>query len=398
MPKPPRLLFAFLGIATFFEGFDFIALTQVLPELRATWGLTEAEGGWLVGLCNLGPVLAFFLVRQADRVGRRRVLAWTIAGYTLASLASGLAPSAWAFTLAQLVARAFLIAEWAVCLVYAAEVYPAERRATAIGLLQALAAVGAVVCAAITPALLHAPFGWRSVYFVGAIPLGLLALARRALPESGRFVAPTTPSPLGRVLRGPWRGRVVQLALLWFFTYAGSHLALTFWKEYAVAEAGLGGAEVGRTLAIASVVAMPLVFFVGRLLDRVGRRRGSLLIFPVATLGVVGAYSLRDPVGLTLAMTLVIFGCSAVLPVLETWTTELFPTEQRGDAFGWANNLLGRQANVWLPPLVGWIAADLGWGPTVAASGAFLIVALGLIWAWMPETRAQELEETARLG
>lgn len=32
-------------------------------------------------------------------------------------------------------------------MVYAAEVYPADRRATAIGVLQALAAVGAVGCA-----------------------------------------------------------------------------------------------------------------------------------------------------------------------------------------------------------------------------------------------------------
>lgn len=398
--RPPRSLFVFLGVATFFEGFDFIALTQVLPDLRATWGLDEAQGGWLVGICNIGPVLAFFLVRRADRVGRRAVLAWTIAGYTLASLASGLAPTAWAFVLAQLVARAFLIAEWAVCMVYAAEVYPAERRATAIGVLQALAAVGSVVCAALTPLLLHTPLGWRSVYFVGAIPLLLLAVARRALPESTRFVAGSQAPArtLGHVLAGPWRRRVVQLAALWFFTYAGTHLALTFWKEYAVHEARFTDTQVGTTLAIASVVAMPLVFLVGRALDRFGRRAASFFIFPVTALGVVGAYTLRDPVGLTAAMTVVIFGCAAVLPVLETWTTELFPTDQRGDAFGWANNLLGRQANVWLPPLVGWIAADLGWGPTVAGSAVFLFVALFGIWRWMPETRARELEDTARVA
>jgi len=395
---PSPFLWAFLGVATFFEGFDFIALTQVLPELRAEWGLSEAQGGWLVGVCNIGPVLAFFLVRQADRVGRSTVLAWTIAGYTLGSLASGLAPTAWAFALAQLVARTFLIAEWAVCMVYAAEVWPADRRATAIGGLQALAAVGAVVCAALTPVLLQSPWGWRTVYFVGALPLALLAVARRAMPESARFVAPTAPTPLGRILAGPWRGRVLQLAALWFFTYAGTHLALTFWKEYAIHEARLGDAAVGRTLAIASLVSMPLVFGVGRLLDRWGRRVGALLVYPVAATGVVGAFTLTDPVLLTVAMTLVIFGCSAVLPVLEAFTTELFPTEQRGDAFGWSNNLLGRQANVFLPPLVGWLAADLGWGPTVAASALFLGVALAGIWRWLPETRARELEETARLG
>lgn len=254
------------------------------------------------------------------------------------------------------------------------------------------------MCAALTPTLLQTPLGWRSVHVVGAIPLALLAIARRALPESGRLVPPTAPSPLARVLTGRWRGRMLQLAVLWFFTYAGTHLALTFWKEYAVNEARFTAGEVGRTPAVASVGAMPLVFFVGRLLDRVGRRVGSFLVFPVTALGVVGARTLRDRVGLTVSMTLVVFGCSAVLPMLETWTTELFPTEQRGYAFGWANNLLGRQANVWLPPLVGWVAADLGWGPTAAGLAVFPPVALTLIAWWMPETRARELEDTARWG
>lgn len=395
--RPSRALFAFLGAATFFEGFDFIALTQVLPDIRAEWGLTEAEGGWLVGVANVGPVLAFLLVRQADRVGRARVLAWTIAGYTLFGIASALAPTAWVFALAQLAARAFLIGEWAVCLVYAAEVWPAAERGRAIGALQALAAVGAVVCAAVTPTLLATPLGWRAVYLVGALPLALLAFARRALPESPRFAPPEAPTPLGAILAGPYRGRVLRLAALWFLTYAGTHLGLAFWKEYAVAEARFTAAEVGRTLTIASLVAMPLVFGVGRLLDGIGRRRGAAVVFPLTALGVYGSYTFTDPVGLTVSMTLLVFGCSAVLPVLEAFTAELFPTASRGDAFGWSNNLLGRQAAVWLPPVVGALAGSFGWGPTVSPTAVFLLLALGGILAWMPETRARELEETARV-
>lgn len=393
--QPSRLLFAFLGAATFFEGYDFIALTQVLPDVRATFGLTEAQGGWLVGVGNIGPVLAFALVRMADRLGRARVLTWTIAGYTLASIASGLAPNAWVFGASQLVARAFLIAEWAVCLVYAAEVYPAERRGAAIGTLQALAAVGAVVCAGLTPVLLKTAFGWRTVYFVGALPLALLAIARRSLQESPRFAAPAAAAPLLSILQGPYRRRILHLALLWFLTYAGTHVALAFWKEYAVHEARFTDGEVGRTLAIASVIALPLVFVTARLLDSLGRRKVAMGVFPATALGAWGAYTFTDPVGLTVSMTLLVYGCSAVLPVLEALNAELFPTAQRGDAFGWSNNLLGRQAAVWIPPVAGTLAGTWGWGPVVRLTAIPVVLALVGILAWMPETRKRELEDTA---
>ena len=49
-----RRLFGFLSIATFFEGYDFIALSQILPNLRAEFRLSEAEGGMLGSVISLG--------------------------------------------------------------------------------------------------------------------------------------------------------------------------------------------------------------------------------------------------------------------------------------------------------------------------------------------------------
>ena len=46
-PTPyPRRLIIFLSVATFFEGYDFFALAQILPSLRADFGLTNS----LIGL------------------------------------------------------------------------------------------------------------------------------------------------------------------------------------------------------------------------------------------------------------------------------------------------------------------------------------------------------------
>ncbi|MEI8257466.1 MAG: MFS transporter, partial [Deltaproteobacteria bacterium] len=146
-----RRLLVFLSVATFFEGFDFLAMSQILPELRHTFGLTRSQGGLLVGVVNVGTVLAWLIVRLADRIGRRPVLTLTIVGYTLFSMLSGFAPNVQVFAGAQLLARMFLLGEWAVAMVFAAEEYPAERRATVIGTIQAFSAIGSIACAVTVP-------------------------------------------------------------------------------------------------------------------------------------------------------------------------------------------------------------------------------------------------------
>jgi putative MFS transporter len=84
-----------------------------------------------------------------------------------------------------------------------------------------------------------------------------------------------------------------------------------------------------------------------------------------------------------------------VPPVLNAFTTELFPTEYRGDAFAWANNLLGRLGYVLSPFVVGFAAERVGWGPAVSATALFQLLSLVLILLLLPETNQRELEETA---
>jgi putative MFS transporter len=406
-PKTPlspyqKRLFFFLSVACFFEGYDFLALAQILPNLRDGFGLSARDGGLLVAVINIGTILAYLLVRKADRWGRRRVLTITIAGYTVCSLLTGLSTNAASFALCQLLARLFLVGECAVSMIYAAEEYPADRRGMVIGTIQACSSLGAITCAGLVPLLLRTPFGWRTVYFVGALPLVLIALARRGLRETARFTAQqqagTIPqTQLLRIFRTSYRGRMLLLASIWALTYICSNTAILFWKEFAVGERGFSDVQVGTSISIGAVVALPLLFFSGRLLDQIGRRRGALVIFATTSIGVLAVYSLQSQLALTAAMVLAVFGTSAVLQVLNAFTTELFPTELRSDAFAWSNNLLGRTGNVLAPLAVGYAAERIGWGPAVSLTTIGPLLALGLIWFLLPETGGRELEETATL-
>jgi putative MFS transporter len=395
-----RSLVIFLSVASFFEGYDFIALTQILPNFRASMGVGKDVAGELVTLVNLGSVIAYFVVRGADRWGRRRVLTITIAGYAAMSFLSGLAPTVWTFGVCQMLARVFLIGEYVTSMVVAAEEFPASRRGAAVGVIAAFSSLGAIVCAGLVPVLLKLPWGWRSVYFVGIVPLAILAYARRGLRETHRFAEIAEKAgarSFMHVWKTPYRRRVLELGLIWFTAYIATQNGVTFWKDFAVTERGLTDADVGIAITIAALVAMPLVFTVGRVMDSWGRRPTAAVVFSLGAVGTWGCYTLEGKWPLTAALMLGIFASSAYLPVLNALTTELFPTDIRADGFAWSNNLVGRAGFVASPFVIGHLASTYGWGPVIRATVVFPIIAILLIYRLLPETKRRSLEETAEV-
>lgn len=397
-----RKLFVFLGVATFFEGFDYIALSQIIPSLREAFALSKADVGTILSITGVGAVLSYGLIRHADVVGRKRMLSYTIAGYTLFSLASAFAQSGAQFAVAQLCARAFLLAEYAISMVYIIEEFPKDRRGFAVGIIQGMSSLGSVVCAGLVPSLLKTPLGFRTVYLVGAVPLVILIWLRRNVRETQRFLelSPSAQPPrdLFRIFRTPYKKRIPLLATIWALTYLCTYTVVLYWKEFAVQERGLTDRQVSFALMIAAVGSLPLVFASGKLLDVVGRKRGACVIFIAASASTLLAYLSHDFAWLTLGLTGGIFAASAVLPVLTSFTLELFPTELRADAFGWSNNVLGRSGYILGPFLVGIFSEQFGYGPTIACSAVFPLLALTLIVTRLPETQGKELEETSLLA
>lgn len=395
-----KLLF-FLSIATFFDGFDFMAISQILPNLRNELMLTKAEGGIMMAFINLGAVAGYFLLKGADRYGRKKLLTVTILGYTLFTFASGFAWNVYSFTVMQFFARLFLIAETSVAMVFVAEEFPAEKRGLALGILQGSLSLGMIVCAALTPFLLSLMHGWRNIYFVGIIPLALVAFARRNINETKRFSELNSDIKEIKSFQYIWktshRKRLIQMSLIWFLTYLCVQSAVLFWKEFAVAERSFSDIQVGMSISLASLISMPLVFLTGKLLDTVGRRRGAVIIFGIEILAVLGCYSFYSISALTISLVLGVFGVSAVMVVLNTYTTELFPTNIRGSAFAWSNNLLGRIGYVASPLLVGALAEIWGWSISVISTLLPLTIALILILVLLPETKAKELEITSQV-
>src|SRR5918996_2871015 len=91
-------------VATFMLLLDITVVNTALPDIQDDLDASFTDLQWVIDAYTL--TLAAFTLSAgslADRLGRRRVFAWGLAIFTLASLACALAPTATALN----VARAF---------------------------------------------------------------------------------------------------------------------------------------------------------------------------------------------------------------------------------------------------------------------------------------------------
>jgi len=292
-----RLLLGILGATSFFDGYDRGIINAALPQIRSSFHLSQARASLWIAFMFAGAIPAVILSRRADRVGRRRMLLWSIAGFTIATGLTAITPTLATYASAQLVAQFFLTTETAIVWAFAAEEVPAESRGLGFGWLAMNSALGFGASSLLYGVLLE-PSGvsWRWLYAIGLPPLGLVAVARLRLPESGRFVAARTRDQLSatwrKILEPPhlgWLGRVMLVALLFELTDQASVFAVDFMQT----QRHLSSAASNLTLVAAGLPGIPLMVLAGSLSDRWGRQKVGCTCGAISLVGGIGFFWLR---------------------------------------------------------------------------------------------------------
>ena len=187
MPPETLRLLGVISLALLFENFDQATLTAALKQIALTYGVAEADLGRTLGFVHLGALPAFALVPFADRIGRRRLFLISVIGISVASFASAFAGSIFQFVAFQMVARVFMVTCSAMAFVIITEEFPAAHRGWGIGIASAVGAFGVAVALLLFALIEWLPFGWRSMYALGILPLLLLPMFRREVRETRRF-------------------------------------------------------------------------------------------------------------------------------------------------------------------------------------------------------------------
>jgi putative MFS transporter len=453
-------LFLLLSTATLFDGFDAAMLTVAAPDVRETLDISVGQWGYLFAFTRLGMIASFFLLLAADRVGRRRLLMWTIVGFAIANAAAGFSTGKLEFAVWQLVARVFLTAEYALAVIVVGEEFPARRRGLAIAILTSFATLGVMIIAKLQPyillvdcasgtvaagncvppesnalrdaglAVVAAVQGWlgrpvdgadwRVLYVLGMAPLALVIVLRLALRETRRFTAERAlreqakRQRLGDVLREEWRKarlpwqpqyrkRTWLVALLWNCVHLVTAPSVAYWVIFAREQLGFTPALVGSIIFWGYAGGVVGSYTAGYLIERIGRRSTVAALYVFAAISICLLYQVHSEDGQYLWMILTVFGFGAANTATHVYASELFPTAIRATGYGWTTNLFGRIAEFGTPALIAFLIAEAGLTIPTAVALVSIGPVLGaiLVWRHAPETRGltlEQVEEVAAAG
>src|SRR4026209_312122 len=259
-----RKLLFLLSSATFFEGYDNFVLSFVLALVLVDLGGTEAQAGWVRAIVGLGGFVGFVLAAQADRIGRKRLLLFTILGYTICAALTALSPNIAFLTGAQFASPIFLASEWAVAITMVTEEFPRDERGRALGIVTSMNTLGgiAVGVLAFVFGLLPLDVSWRIYYLLALVPLVLIAIGRRSLLETERYNAIQQSEAFERLdhvsLLEPWkpayRSTVTAVGIVTFLRHAVAASASFWWAYYAQQAVGVSVFLSGLYLAAAGGV------------------------------------------------------------------------------------------------------------------------------------------------
>ncbi|OLF18212.1 MFS transporter [Actinophytocola xanthii] len=358
----------------------------LIPELRASTGVSLAQAGLLVSAPLLGLLAALIAWgAAADRYGERVVMAAGLVGTGALLLGSLFVPGL------VLLGVGLLLAGAAAASVNAASGravlgwFGARERGLAMGLRQTAQPIGVGIAAATLPPLADR-FGFVPAL---ALPAGLCLLT--AVVVLVVVVDPPRP-PRPAVTESPYRaltGRtLVRLHAASALLVGPQFVAATFAVAFLVSERGWSPVAAGRLVAVVQVAGAVGRIVAGVWSDRVGNRLGPMRVIAVVAMVTMVGWALGDAFDSWLSVVALV----AVLIVSVTdnglgftATAELAGPFWAGRALGVQNTAQNAVAMA-AAPLFGALITAFGY-PLALAAGALFPLAGALLTPVQGERR-----------
>jgi putative MFS transporter len=391
-------VFIITTTAGFFDHYDLALLGLALKQVQEGLRVAEERLGGMLSIIRLGYILSLALTPLADVFGRRRLLLYTIIGYTLFTALTAIAPNEMAFVVFQFLARAFAGAEATVALVILAEEVDAAVRGWAVGLMGAITSTGYGLAAVVFAFIFVVPYGWRGLYALAIIPLLIIIPLRRSLPESQRFereklegLKPQNVLQPLRSLISAYPHRLVLMLSVTFLAAMGGNAAGLLLPKYLQEAHGWSPAQVSTMVFFGGALGILGSIIAGRASDRFGRRRMGAVFMMLAPILAAALYTCRTWLVIPIWIALLFFDIAAAT-ILRAYGTEMFPTSYRSTA-GSAIAIAGTTGGALGLFLEGVLYGMTGshW-TAVCYLTVFWMAAPLVMFGFFPETAGRELE------
>jgi MFS family permease len=406
--RPHFVILAMCWAGWLFDFYDLMLFSFLLVPIRGSLGLDDSALSLLLGsslaATAVGGVLFGWL---ADRFGRRPVLSWTIAVYSLGAFLCGFANGFATLLAFRIVTGLGVGGEWATGQTLVGETFPARMRARFAAVMQtgaplgiALASVVGGFAAPAFAATWGADWGWRACFWLSVLPAVLVVLIRRHMPESDVWESgrgrPTAPRGGGfaELFAEPRLRRLFLLGLVLALTDMSAYWFTYSWlPKYLYDQLGYSMVRSGLWMLVTQAGGLFGYLSFGVVADSFGRRSAYTAYSVLWAAGLLMVTLMWDRIAvwplLTLPfMFLVGLGTgnfSGYGPIFS----EIFPTRVRNTAMGTAFNL-ARGVQFFTPIVIALVATRYGLGGGISLA-AFFAVFTGL-WVWtLPETRGTRI-------
>ncbi|WP_066253292.1 MFS transporter [Neobacillus drentensis] len=344
-----------------FDGYDLVVYGTVLPTLIEKWNLSSVEAG-AIGTYGLFGMMfgAIFFGTLADRIGRKNVIAITLILFSLFTFLCGFSETPTTFsTFRFLAGLGSMIVSIVLCGYSVGGIF-----APLIGI------------------FLMPTFGWESIFWFAGLPLLLLPIMYKQLPETASYlirtgkkekliatlakVSPashfsTNDEVIDLKMQGtkvPIIGlfkenRAFSTVMFWiaFFSCLLMVYGLNTWLPKLMMEAGYGlNSSLGFLIALQSGAIIGTLI-IGRLCDKYGSKK---MLVPMYASGAV-ALTLLGFGGNTLVIYLLVAIAGAATigaqNIVQAYVSQYYPPSIRSTALGVASGV-GRTGGM-LGPLLG---------------------------------------------
>ncbi|NBF09840.1 MFS transporter [Pseudomonas sp. Fl4BN1] len=376
-----RVLF-WCALIIIFDGYDLVIYGVVLPVLMREWGLTPLQAGALGSYALFGMMLgALFFGSLSDRIGRKKVIAVCVILFSGFTVLNGFARNPTEFGLCRFIAGLGIGGVMPNVVALMSEYAPKKIRSTLVAIMFSGYSVGGMLSAGLGIVLLP-NFGWQSVFYVAAIPLLLLPLILKYLPESvgfmlrqgreqearevlqriepgfvpqagDRFVQALPQAAGAPVLQLFRQGRALSTLMLWvaFFCCLLMVYALNSWLPKLMTSAGYG---LGSSLTFLLVLNFGAIFGAvggGWIGDRLALHKVLVGFFLIAALSI-SLLGFKSPI-LVLYLLIAVAGASTIGTQILAYAcvAQFYPMAMRSTGLGWASGV-GRSGAI-VGPLLG---------------------------------------------
>jgi len=285
------VLAGFLGWTL--DAFDFFIVVFLFDTLARQFGVTKKEIVLTTtATLAMRPVGALLFGLLADRYGRRIPLMANVIYFSIIEVLCGFSRNFTVFIFLRALFGIGMGGEWGVGASLAMEAAPVRWRGILSGILQSGYSIGYLL-AAMAARFLLPVWGWRPMFWIGALPALLALYIRTKVPESEAWKQHRAAST-GQVLRivaGEGK-RFAYLVVLMTFMMFLSHGTQDLYPDFLKEVHKISSAMVANIAMIYNVGAVMGAVIFGHVSQVAGRRKGmiaalglSLVMIPLWAFG-----------------------------------------------------------------------------------------------------------------